>query len=208
MIAPLTLTELLAADPLGAVKAAMRARLAALLPGISVVSHPGKIDIADVVAKAVVAAPGLALGWSRVRAARLVDGAYQTAVEWTAYIVVEDMALAARRVDRETLGLAIGARLIRILGDGETATWGMGNLLPPEPVPQPELRPIFTVRDATQGAAYYAVTWTQVLVDQGESLFGADAPQLAADPSALALDMSFEAGIPADILALLGGDHG
>ena len=49
MIAPLALVDLVAADPLAPLKDAIRARLAALLPGVTVVSHPGKIDISEVV---------------------------------------------------------------------------------------------------------------------------------------------------------------
>lgn len=215
MIAPLTLAQLVAADPLGAVKAAISTRLAALLPGITVVSHPGKLDISEVVEKSVVATPGIAVGWSRVRGVRIIDGGYHVAIEWTAYVVVEDKAINDRRVDREALGLAIGGRLMAILADPEAQTWGLGNVLPPAADPRPELRPMFTVRDAARGAAYYAVTWTQTVVDQGASLFAGETPGL--DFVDGCVDVSFPAGIPPEVLALLeieeeeieeGGDGG
>ena len=203
MIAPASLTDLVAADPLAPIKTAIRDRLAAAMPGVAVVSHPGKIDISEVVAKAVVPAPGVAVGWSRIRAARIVDGGYRLVVEWTAYVVVEDASIGGKRVERETLGLAIGSRLVALLEDPDNHTWGCGNLLPPEADPRPELRPMFTVRDVAAGAAYYAVTWTQTLVDVGTSLFATETPAiaLAADESAIAIDFGDE--IPPEVAAML-----
>ncbi len=206
MIAPLALVDLIAADPLGSVKEAVRARIAALLPGLTVVSHPGKIDISEVVGKSVVATPGIAVGWSRIRATRIIDGAHHLVVEWTAYVVVEDAAIGGRRVERETLGLAIGARLVAILEDADSQTWGRGNVLPPEADPRPELRPMFTVRDVAAGAAYYAVTWTQTLIDQGQSLFVGETPDLESvtdAPTDADVTFSADGAIPPEVLAML-----
>ena len=205
MIAPMPLAALLAADPLAPIKTAIRDRLATLLPGVTVVSHPGKIDISEVVGKSVVAAPGIAVGWSRIRALRIIDGGHQLAVEWTAYVVVEDAAIAGRRVEREALGLAIGSRLVAILEDPGSHTWGCGNLLPPEADPRPELRPMFTVRDMTAGAAYYAVTWTQTLVDQGASLFAGETPATTSAEDETAIDLEFIGELPPAVLAMLEG---
>ena len=69
MIEAAALDALLAADPVATVQAAIAARLKALLPGIAVVLHPGKVDLSEIVAKSVVAAPGIGLGWSRIRPA-------------------------------------------------------------------------------------------------------------------------------------------
>lgn len=203
MIAPATLTELVAADPLAPIKTAIRDRLATAMPGVAVVSHPGKIDISEVMAKAVVAAPGIAVGWSRIRAVRIVDGGYRLVVEWTAYIVVEDAAIDGRRVEREALGLAIGSRLVTILEDPDEQTWGCGNLMPPEADPRPELRPMFTVRDLAAGAAYYAVTWTQTLVDQGASLFTPETPTIALAEDEPAIDIAYGGDLPPEVVAML-----
>lgn len=205
-IAPVPLADLIAADPAHALKGAIVARLAALLPGVKVVSHPGRIDIADVVAKSVVAAPGVAVGWTRIRARRLIDGGYGLAVEFAAYVVVEDAVVEGRRVERETLGLALGHRLLAILEDAEAQTWGLGNVLPPEADPAPELKPMFTVRDAAAGAAYYAVTWTQLVADLGRSLFASDRPsvtELDGTGTAPFADVAFPDQIPPEVLALL-----
>lgn len=209
---PVPLVDLVAADPLGAAKAAIRGRLNTLLPGVTVVAHPGKIDLSEVVAKAVVAAPGIALGWSRIRVGRTIDGSYALGVEWTAYVVVEDAVLGDRRVDRERLGLAIGARLVAILEDADEQTWGIGGILPPESDPRPELKPMFTVRDEARGTAYYAVTWTQSLVDLGRSLFAGETPTLTlVDPqptTAIDIDFSSADRIPPEVLALLRSEAG
>ncbi|WP_341992313.1 hypothetical protein [Azorhizobium sp. AG788] len=205
-IAPVPLADLIAADPVQALKVAVVARLAALLSGVKVVSHPGRIDIADVVAKSVVAAPGIAVGWSRIRARRLLDGGYGLAVEFAAYVVTEDAVIAGRRVERETLGLAIGHRLLAILEDAEAQTWALGNVLPPEADPAPELKPMFTVRDAAAGAAYYAVTWTQCVADLGRSLFASDRPtvtELDGTGTMPFADVQFPDQIPPEVLALL-----
>lgn len=203
MIAPATLADLVAGDPLASIKTTIRDRLAAALPGVAVVSHPGKIDISEVVAKSVVAAPGIAVGWSRIRAARIIDGGYQLVVEWTAYVVVEDASIGGKRVEREALGLAIGARLIALLEDPDSHTWGLGNLLPPEADPRPELRPMFTVRDVAAGAAYYAVTWTQVLVDRGTSLFATTTPAIATASDEPAIDIDLGDDLPPEVVAML-----
>lgn len=203
MIEPLSLQALISADPLAPIKTAIRDRLAALFPGVAVVSHPGKIDISEVVGKSVVATPGIAVGWSRIRTARIIDGGFQLAVEWTAYIVVEDRAMGGRAVSREEIGLAIGSRLIAVLEDADTHTWGVGNLIPPAPDPRPELKPMFTVRDMAAGAAYYAVTWTQTVVDQGAGLFAAPQPSVATADGEAGLDLTFEGDLPAEVLAML-----
>lgn len=204
MIAPATLAALVAADPLAPIKTAIRDRLAVAMPGVAVVSHPGKIDISEVVAKSVVAAPGIAVGWSRIRAARIIDGGHHLAVEWTAYVVVEDASIGGRRVEREALGLAIGSRIVALLEDADEQTWGCGNLLPPEADPRPELRPMFTVRDVAGGAAYYAVTWTQTLVDQGASLFTIATPAIALAEDEPAIDIDYADGeIPPEVSAML-----
>ncbi len=203
MIEPLSLQALISADPLAPIKSAIRNRLAALFPGVAVVSHPGKIDISEVVGKSVVATPGIAVGWSRIRSARIIDGGFQLAVEWTAYIVVEDRLIGGRAVSREEIGLAIGSRLIAVLEDADTHTWGVGDLMPPAADPRPELRPMFTVRDMAAGAAYYAVTWTQTVVDQGAGLFAVAQPSVAAADGEAGLDLTFDGDLPPEVLAML-----
>lgn len=171
MIVPATLKEIMAADPTADTQAAIVDTLDGLLKGVSVVGHPGKVDIAELVGKTVVKAPGVGIGWSRIRPAMLADGSYSASVEWTAYIVVEATVVDNKRVEKERIGFAIGGQLLKILADPMVATWGRQGLLPPEATPAPELKPLFTVRDQSQGTAYYTVSWTQQVVDIGAGIF-------------------------------------
>ena len=66
-IAPATLSEMIASTRFEEVRKAVVTELARLLKGVTVVGHPGKLDMNDVLAKSVVAAPGVAVGWGRLR---------------------------------------------------------------------------------------------------------------------------------------------
>lgn len=167
MIQPATLTQLIAADPIAPAQRAIVTVVKTLLPGVSVMLHPGKVDISELVSKALVAAPGVGIGWSRVRTLRAVDGHFSFLVDWVAYIVAEARAVENRRVEKEAVALAIGNRLMLMLADGETCFWGVSGISPPEPVPGPEFKPLFTVADAKQGTVYYTVTWSQTLTGLG-----------------------------------------
>src|SRR5690606_14298190 len=89
------------------------------------------------------------------------------AVDFVAYVVVEDKVVDSRRVERETVAFAIGARILAILSDPDEGLWNLGFVTPPD---APDFKPFFTVRDAAQGIAYYAATWTQVITDLGAGL--------------------------------------
>ncbi len=171
MMAPKPLAQLLAVDPLAPMQTAIIATLKTLNPDLSIIAHPGKVDISELVSKSVVRAPGIGLGWSKVRTGQHADGHYYLATEWVAYIVTEAHAVGGRRVEKEALALAIGGRLLEILADDMTAMWGRTGVLPPETSPPAELKPLFTIRDASQGTAYYTVTWTQIAAELGDGVF-------------------------------------
>ncbi|MBT9293336.1 hypothetical protein [Prosthecodimorpha staleyi] len=204
---PVSLADLVAADPLGTLKAAIVARLATLITGIAVASHPGRLDISEVTERAIVQAPGIAVGWSRIRGAQMLDGSVHLPIDWVAYLVVADKAIGTRAVDRERIGLALGRRLLQILPDRDAATWGLTGVTPPAVDPGPEFRPLFTVSDAAKGAAYYAVTWTQSLIDQGTGLFDGPEPlgtEVLDGDGRPAIDFDFGEGVdpPPEVLAL------
>lgn len=214
-IASATLTSLFAATRLEATKAAIVASLRGLLPGVAVVTHPGKLDINDVLDKAIVAAPGIALGWSRMRAPRDVGGTFGLPVDWAAYLVVEDYpdrsTTPPRSVPREVVAHAIGAQLLRILADTDTASWGLTGLYPPETDPAPEMRPLVTMTTAEQATAVYAVTWTQVLAREGRGLFAFGGDPVIRNPDMIPPDgMEFDidlpdGDLPTELLAVLRG---
>ena len=169
MIKPQPLEQLIAADPLVPVQEAIVATLRTLLPGVRIEPHPGKVDLSELIAKSVVTAPGIGIGWSRIRRAALLDGSFGAAVEWVAYIVAEPK-LVGRRVEKEVIGAAIGGQLLRILSDDIACFWGRTGILPPADA-VPELKPFFTIKDAAQQTAYYVVTWTQTIADIGATHF-------------------------------------
>ena len=205
MIAPASLSAMIEASRFEAAKDAIVATLKTLMTDVAVVSHPGKLDIADVVAKSVVKAPGVAIGWTRVRTPRDVEGTFGSVVEWTAYIVVEDGAdlVTKRRMNREDIAHAIGSFLLGVLADADTPSWGLRNITMPSRDPAPELRPVFTTKSFEGGTAYYAVTWSQTLVDEGAPFMSAATP--AFDEATSEADFSPH-GIPPEILALTRGE--
>lgn len=177
---PASLAQLLEADRLGDFQAAIVAGIKSLITGISVQAHPGKVDVAELIARSTVKAPGVSIGWSRMRASAYMHGGYTLMVEWVAYIVVEALAIDDRRTEAQAVAFAIGSRLLEILDDNEAPFWGLDKILAPEQSPPAELKPIFTVKDARTGTTYYAVTWTQGIVDLGGSRFPGDLGE--ADP--------------------------
>lgn len=203
-IAPATLHEMIASSRIEGVKAAIAATLARLMKGVSIESYPGRLDINDVLAKAVVAAPGLALGWTRLRSSRDVGGTFGIPVDWIAYIVVEDFAdtkaKPARRVGREAVAYGIGAFLLRILADADTPFWGLTGLSEPMPDPAPEMRPVVTMKTAENGAAVYAVTWSQLLMFEGKPLFDGETPT-PQPPEGMEFELP-EGDVPTELLAL------
>ena len=125
MIEQKSLEALLADDPLLPMQAAIVEALKTLLPGVSIARHPGKVDVSELIAKSVVNAPGVGVGWSRIRTVALSDGSVSLAAEWVAYIVAEPRPISERRVEKEAIALAIGGRLLQILADAETALQGL-----------------------------------------------------------------------------------
>ncbi len=168
---PVSLEQLVAADRIAPVQKAIVANVQQLLTGVTVKAHPGKVDISELIAKSVVKAPGIGIGWSRIRRAALNDGAFCLLIEWVAYIAAEAHLVAGRRREKEEIALAIGGRFMHVLADQTAQLWGLDGILPPEETPAPELKPLFTIADMAKGAAYYTVTWTQSVVDLGEDHF-------------------------------------
>jgi hypothetical protein len=216
-IAPATLSQMIASTRFEELRKAIVSSLGALMTGVKVVEHPGKLDINDVVAKQIVSAPGVAVGWNRMRAPRDLGGTFCLPVDFVAFIVVEDFADTSaqppRRVSRDVVANAIGSRLLLILSDPDTGSWGLTGITPPATEPEPDLRPVFTMKTAEQATALFAVTWTQGLILQGASLFDrGPTPGVSADPAegppeGLIFDVDLDDELPTEIRALISREE-
>ncbi|MDC7787361.1 hypothetical protein PQJ75_13560 [Rhodoplanes sp. TEM] len=173
MIAPATIAERLAASRLVGFLPAVEAGLKPLFPGVTVRSHPGRIDVSDLIEKEVFLPPMIAVALTRWRGPIVVDGSWRLTVECAAYVVTEDMAVAlagpngpARATPRQEVAFALSHGVLDVLADWETARWGLQSITSPD---KAEARPLFTSETFGKGAAFYAVTWEQSLFG-----FGAD----------------------------------
>lgn len=210
MISPLTLPQMIAASRLDALKTAIVATLKPLLPRVTITLHPGRLDINDLLAKAIVAAPGVAIGWTRLRASREIGGTYGTPIDLAAYIVTEDYSDTSstppRLVARDVVAHGIGSFLLRILHDPDAPTWGLTGITHPLPEPAPELRPVVTMKTAENGTAVYAVTWSQATLLEGASLFGGPRPEITGTDDGFEFPLPEGADIPTELLALMRRD--
>ena len=190
MIAPAPLLQLLAGSRVVQARDAVKATIAVLLPGVMVVTHPGRLDINDYVQKAIVAAPGVAVGYARLRQAADPAGTWSDVVDFVAYVVVDDLVdrtvTPPRTYPRELVAHAIGGRILQALRDPTLMFWGIDGIEPPGQDPGPSLTPVFTMKAEQNMTAVYAVTWSQALANDGEAFFGggpfAVEPPGAADP--------------------------
>ncbi|QRE74385.1 hypothetical protein [Methylobacterium aquaticum] len=207
-VAPATLSQMIAATRLDELRGNVITTLQGLLKGVNVVAHPGKLDMEDFLKKTIVQAPGVAVGVSGLRRAREMDGAYGIPVALSAFIITEDFAdrssTPPRAIPRDVVAMAIGARLLLILSDADTASWGMTGAMPPAADPEPELRPVFTMKAAENRTNLYAVTWTQVLVREGVPTFGGPTPPVAGVPDGMEFEWPEDGELPTELLAAFG----
>lgn len=198
MIAPLALADRLAASRAMGVQKAIVTTLKPLFPGVAVRRHPGRMDLADFVEQDLYKAPTIAVAVTRVRAARHLEGTFAVPVEWAAYLIVEDMVVGDRRVERDEIGHAIGFGLLDVLNDPVAPRWGLGDITDPLDEPQPELRPLFTAATFARGAALYAVSWHQGLIQAGEPLWDFTSPPdpTFAPAAVLPGDPGYDEGAP------------
>lgn len=151
-----------------------------LLTGVTISSHPGKLDISDIVAADIKKLPAIMVGWTRQQVSPTIANHFSLNVEFTAYIAVNDMVQLSekRRINREDAAAAIGFRILQILNHDEHNTFGVSGLLPPMEGKPPEFKPVFTSKSYAKGVAYYSVIWSQTIIDQGASIATDDQTQV------------------------------
>lgn len=165
----LTRAQLVANARVFALRKAIVSHLAPLFADVAVQAHPGKIDIADAVAKGTFPAPCVAIAATRVKPEGRLSRADDFVVSLAAYVVADSVMVDGRLVYGDELALGICQAILVALSDDNFATWGFQDIALPE---EQEGAPLFAVKSITQGTVYYAVTWKQTLYGVMEPLFG------------------------------------
>lgn len=165
----LSRSQLLANARVFALRNAVVEQLATIFTDVPVVSHPGKLDIADVLAKATFTTPSIAIAATSVKPDGRLSGADDFVVSLAAYVIAAPDLVDGARVEGEEMALAICQAILSALSDDDFASWELSSIgLPAEP----EGKPLFTVKNVEQGAVYYVVTWKQTLYAVPAPVFG------------------------------------
>jgi hypothetical protein len=159
-VTTLTRADLLANARVKALRDAIVTRLKTRFVDLEVKAHLGKLDISDVLEKSSFNPPSIAVAATRTRPGVRLSGADDFVVDFTAYVVTDDLLVGGRRVERDEMALAICEALLIALSDDDFTRWGVENVSPPDDA---EAKPLFTIKSMTQGVVYYAVTWKQTL---------------------------------------------
>ncbi len=159
-----TLTQMIAESRIIEIQNAVIATLKPRYPDLAIKGHPGKIDISDIVAGNVFNAPAIAVAVTRVHPDERLSEAFDLPISFTAYVIVENRAVAGKSVLAEELGWAICLRLMRDLHDVAIARWGLQDIDFPAEI---DARPLFTAKSFDKGTLYYSVTWRQVPLGAG-----------------------------------------
>lgn len=161
-----TLAQVLSSSRIHEVRAAIVASLAEGFAGVSVEAHPGKLDISDVLAGEATTTPAMRIGVTSQRSERRVTGLRDVVLRLSVYVVVDDVVVEPLGLRyRDEIGPALCDALVDLLGDDVAARWGLD--LPISPPEDVEAKPLFTSKDFARGAAYYAVSWQQTILNQG-----------------------------------------
>ena len=154
-----TLTQMISESRIVEIQSAVVSALKGRYPDLSVKGHPGKIDISDIVAGNIFNPPAIAVAVTRVHPDERLSEAFDLPISLTAYVIVENRALAGKSVLAEELGWAICLRLMRDLHDVAIARWSLSDIDLPTDI---DARPLFTAKSFDKGTLYYSVTWRQV----------------------------------------------
>lgn len=167
-----SITSLIDRDRFAPLVKAIAAELDALFVGVDVKAHPGKLDISDMLEMDIQSLPSIHIGWTKFTPSRSPAGHYASDIDLVAYVAVKDEVLLVekKRLAREVVAQALGPQLIRILLDEDHHLWGLCGVMSPHIDRPVEFKPLFTARTYAKGIAYYAVTWTQSLIDEGRSI--------------------------------------
>lgn len=163
-ITPMTLSARIAASRLAPLPAAIAATLRPLFLGVTVKTHPGRIDVEDVLAGDVFLPPMIAISLIAADPVVEIAGDYSVLAECCAYVISEDIAIGDLAVGRDQVALAMCQGVADVLDDLDMARWGLADITSPADI---RIRPLFTQLSFEKGIAFYAVTWRQKLFELG-----------------------------------------
>ncbi len=156
-----------------ALREAIIAALKNYFADIEVRAHISKLDMGDVIEKAIFNPPTIAIAATRMTSDSRLSGADDLIVQLTAYVVTEDLMISGHRVNRDELAIAICEAILVLLSDPDIPRWVEGVGPPDDIIAQP----LFTMANFQKGVVYYAVTWKQTLYAISDAnFFTGDAP--------------------------------
>lgn len=158
------LADLLANSPLQRTRDAIVATLGQLFPDIEVKSHPGRLDMADILAKGLFTAPSIHVSVWRMRNEERCSADQDLPVHWRAYVFAEDREIGGLVYKGDEIGYAIMLGLLDALADWPFAMWGLENVSAPSDA---EGEPLLTLKTFEKGQCFYVVTWRQTLMYAG-----------------------------------------
>lgn len=167
MIEPRTLAQRIAGTRLASLPTAVVAALRPLFPGMTVRTHPGRIDVADVAAGDIFNPPMIAVSVINASGPVQVAGQFDLVVECAAYVITEEMAIDSRSTPRDQVALAVCQGLLEILADMDAPRWGLDSITSPTDM---RAQPLFTAISYEKGFCFYAVTWRQTLFAEGHPM--------------------------------------
>lgn len=167
MIEARTLAERISSTRLAALPTAVADTLRPLFPDLTVRTHPGRIDVADVAAGDIFNPPMIAVSVISAGGPVQVAGQFDLVAECAAYVITQEMAIDSRSTPRDQVALAICQGLLEILADMDAPRWGLPSITSPTDM---RAQPLFTAISYEKGFCFYAVTWRQTLFAEGQPM--------------------------------------
>jgi hypothetical protein len=167
MSGPVMLADLLQASRLIALRDAVVTTLDSAFPDVQVKSHPGKLDMADVLKEGTFTAPSIHVALARLKNEERCSGSQDLPVHFRAYVVAESRPVDGAVYQGDEIGYALLLGLLDALELPDIARWGLPDIGLPEGA---EGEPLFTLKTFERGTVYYVVTWRQTLYAEGQQL--------------------------------------
>lgn len=158
---PMTRAEIVVAARVFALRTAIVDSLATALPEVTLRAHPGKVDIADMLAKDVFVTPSINVAVTRASCDERLSQADDLGLEIAFYLVADNQMIGGRLVTGDEFALALMEWCVKALADDAFTRWGLDETI--SCADEVKGSPLLTVKSLERGAVYYAVTFRQTL---------------------------------------------